>query len=136
MTKQITSSIMMIRPVAFRFNEQTAENNYYQKVIEGLSAEDVQTKALQEFDAFVRLLKTNGIQVIVVNDTVQPNTPDSIFPNNWVSFHQDGRVGLYPMCAVNRRTERREDILDVLVDDHGFHIKFFKDFFLIIDFQG
>ena len=128
MSKQITSSIMMIRPVAFRFNEQTAENNYYQKVIEGLSAEDVQTKALQEFDAFVRLLKTNGIQVIVVNDTVQPNTPDSIFPNNWVSFHQDGRVGLYPMCAVNRRLERRPDILQILTKEHNFQITEVHDF--------
>ena len=128
MTKQITSRIMMIRPVAFRFNEQTAENNYYQKVIEGLSNEDVQTKALHEFDVFVRLLKTNGIEVIVVNDTVEPNTPDSIFPNNWVSFHQDGRVGLYPMCAVNRRLERRPDILQILTKEHNFQITEVHDF--------
>ena len=97
MNKQITSCIMMIRPVAFRFNEQTAVNNYYQKVLEGVSADQVQLQARNEFDAFVEKLRAKGIEVVVLEDTSEPVTPDSIFPNNWVSFHQDGRVGLYPM---------------------------------------
>ena len=111
MSKQITSSVMMIRPVAFRYNEETAVNNYYQKVLDGVSASQVQDRALQEFDTFVALLRSKAIDVVIIDDTIEPSTPDSIFPNNWISFHQDGRVGLYPMCAENRRLERREDIL-------------------------
>ena len=107
MTKQITSSIMMIRPVAFRFNEQTAVNNYYQQVLEGVTADQVQAQAQNELDTFVEKLRAKGVEVVVVEDTLVPNTPDSIFPNNWISFHHDGRVGLYPMCAENRRLERR-----------------------------
>ena len=128
MTKQITSSIMMIRPVAFRFNEQTAVNNYYQKVLEGVSADQVQVQARNEFDAFVEKLRAKGIEVVVIEDTPEPGTPDSIFPNNWVSFHQDGRVGLYPMCAENRRLERREDVLTLLQEQHNFVINEVVDF--------
>ncbi len=118
---QTTNSILMIRPVAFRMNEQTAVNNYYQKVIDGLSPETVNEKAQEEFDNFVNKLKIVGINVIVVNDTNEPSTPDSIFPNNWVSFHEDGVVVLYPMFAKNRRLERRDDILDIL-EEKGFQI--------------
>ncbi len=118
----------MIEPVSFRFNEETAENNYYQKVIDGLSPEGTQEKALSEFTKFVDKLRSHGVNVIVVKDTGSPDTPDSIFPNNWVSFHNDGKIGLYPMCASNRRAERREDIFDTLVDDYGFHIDEIKDF--------
>ena len=125
---QITKHIMMIEPVSFRFNEETAENNYYQKVIDGLSPEGTQEKALSEFTKFVDKLRSHGVNVIVVKDTESPDTPDSIFPNNWVSFHNDGKIGLYPMCASNRRAERREDIFDTLVDDYGFHIDEIKDF--------
>jgi hypothetical protein len=125
---QITKHIMMIEPVSFRFNEETAENNYYQKVIDGLSPEGTQEKALSEFMNFVDKLRSHGVNVIVVKDTESPDTPDSIFPNNWVSFHNDGKIGLYPMCAMNRRVERREDIFDTLVDDYGFHIDEIKDF--------
>ena len=125
---QITKHIMMIEPVSFRFNEETAENNYYQKVIDGLSPEGTQEKALSEFTKFVDKLLSHGVNVIVVTDTESPDTPDSIFPNNWVSFHNDGKIGLYPMCASNRRAERREDIFDTLVDDYGFHIDEIKDF--------
>lgn len=112
MTKQITSTIMMIRPVAFRYNEQTAVNNYYQKVLDGLSAHQVNAKAQEEFDAFVNTLRSKGVDVLVIDDTIEPNTPDSIFPNNWISFHSDGRIALYPMCAKNRRLERRMDIVN------------------------
>ena len=118
---QTTNSILMIRPVAFRMNEQTAVNNYYQKVLDGLTPQTVNAKAQEEFDTFVNKLKTVGIDVNVVNDTLNPDTPDSIFPNNWISFHENGDVVLYPMFAENRRAERREDILDVL-EDNGFLI--------------
>ena len=118
---QTTNSILMIRPVAFRMNEQTAVNNYYQKVLDGLTPQTVNAKAQEEFDVFVNKLKTVGIDVNVVNDTLNPDTPDSIFPNNWISFHENGDVVLYPMFAENRRAERREDILDVL-EDNGFLI--------------
>lgn len=128
MNKQITSSIMMIRPVAFRFNEQTAVNNYYQQVLEGVTADQVQEQAQNEFDTFVTKLRAKGIEVVVVQDTLEPNTPDSIFPNNWISFHQDGRVGLYPMCADNRRLERREDILTTLMKQYNFVINEVIDF--------
>ena len=118
----------MIQPVSFRFNEQTAVNNYYQKVLGDLSPQATQEKALSEFNAFVDKLRSKGVNVIVIPDTKEPDTPDSIFPNNWVSFHRDGGIGLYPMCAENRRTERREDIFDILVDDYGFHIEQIHDF--------
>ena len=118
----------MIEPVGFRYNEETAENNYYQKVIEGLTPEETQAKALTEFTDFVEELRAKGVNVIVIKDTVSPDTPDSIFPNNWVSFHRDGSIGLYPMCATNRRLERREDIFDTLVDEYGFQIEEIKDF--------
>jgi hypothetical protein len=125
--KQTTNSILMIRPVAFRMNEQTAVNNYYQKVLDGLSPETVNTKAQQEFDTFVNKLRKVGVNVIVVEDTIEPNTPDSIFPNNWISFHENGDVVLYPMFAENRRAERREDILDIL-EDEGFEINQIMDY--------
>ncbi len=111
----------MIRPVAFRMNEQTAVNNYYQKVLDGLSSETVNAKAKEEFDTFVNKLRLVGIDVTVVDDTLEPSTPDSIFPNNWISFHENGDVVLYPMFAENRRLERREDILDIL-EAKGFEI--------------
>lgn len=117
----------MIRPVSFRMNEQTAVNNYYQKVLDNLLPETVQTKALQEFDGFVEKLRSVGVNVIVINDKKHPDTPDSIFPNNWISFHQDGTVALYPMFAENRRQERREDVLDI-IEDKGFVINNVVDF--------
>jgi len=126
--KQITNTIMMIKPVGFRYNEQTAVNNYYQKVLDNLTDEQTQEKALSEFNVFVDKLRNAGVNVVVVEDTKNPDTPDSIFPNNWVSFHENGIVGLYPMCAENRRDERREDIFDLLVDEHGFSIEEIKDF--------
>ncbi|MFM2265796.1 MAG: hypothetical protein RLZ77_1216 [Bacteroidota bacterium] len=124
---QTTSSILMIRPVAFRMNEQTAVNNYYQKVLDNLLPATVNAKAQQEFDAFVEKLQAAGVDVTVVDDTLNPDTPDSIFPNNWISFHENGDVVLYPMFAENRRAERREDILDRL-EDKGFHIENIVDY--------
>lgn len=124
---QTTNSILMIRPVAFRMNEQTAVNNYYQKVLDGLTPETVNAKAQTEFDAFVQKLRMVGVDVTVVDDTIDPDTPDSIFPNNWISFHESGDVALYPMFAENRRSERREDILDIL-EDKGFVINEIMDY--------
>jgi len=124
---QTTNSILMIRPVAFRMNEQTAVNNYYQKVLDGLTPQTVNAKAQEEFDTFVKKLRMVGVNVIVVDDTVEPDTPDSIFPNNWISFHENGDVTLYPMFAENRRAERREDILDIL-EDEGFVINEIMDY--------
>ena len=117
----------MIRPVAFRMNEQTAVNNYYQKVLDGLSPATVNFKAQEEFDNFVKKLRLVGVEVTVVEDTLEPDTPDSVFPNNWISFHDNGDVALYPMFAQNRRQERREDILDVL-EDNGFMINQIVDY--------
>jgi hypothetical protein len=119
--KQTTNNILMIRPVAFRMNEQTAVNNYYQKVLDNLTPSTVNAKAQEEFDAFVEKLISIGVNVIVIDDTLDPDTPDSIFPNNWISFHESGEVVLYPMFAENRRLERREDILDLL-EEKGFEI--------------
>ena len=124
---QTTNSLLMIRPVAFRMNEQTAVNNYYQKVLDNLSSETVNQKAQEEFDTFVQKLKMVGLNVVVVEDTLSPDTPDSIFPNNWISFHENGDVVLYPMFAENRRAERREDILDIL-EDEGFEINQIMDY--------
>jgi hypothetical protein len=101
----------MIRPVNFTFNAETAVNNAFQ--VAGADA-DAQQKALTEFDGFARLLRDNGVDVTVVDDTPEPYTPDSIFPNNWVSFHRDATICLYPMYAVNRRLERKPDVLDLL----------------------
>lgn len=114
---QSTDTIMMIRPVQFRMNEQTAVNNYYQTTLKGQSADQLQNKALAEFDDFAKKLQTHGVNVLVINDTAEPSTPDSIFPNNWVSFHKEGSIGLYPMFAENRRLERRLDILERLKED-------------------
>lgn len=117
----------MVRPVAFRMNEQTAVNNYYQKVLEDLLPETVQTKAQQEFDVYVEKLRAIGINVVVIQDTKEPDTPDSIFPNNWISFHENGNVGLYPMYAENRRHERREDVL-IELEKAGYHIENIVDY--------
>jgi hypothetical protein len=106
---QNTSHLLMIKPVAFDFNAQTAVNNAFQQ--QG-SNKNAQQKAEQEFDTFVQKLTAAGVDVTVVKDTPVPHTPDSIFPNNWISFHQDGTIVLYPMYAVNRRAERKQHVLD------------------------
>ena len=110
---QTTSHILMIRPVNFGFNAETAVNNAFQ--VAG-NDDAAQEKAAGEFDRFVKTLRHNGVQVTVVNDTPQPHTPDSIFPNNWISFHTDGTVILYAMFAVNRRQERKPHVLQQLSD--------------------
>lgn len=123
---QITNTILMIRPVRFRMNEQTAVNNYFQENINA-DGNTINAQAQNEFDAFVRVLREKGVEVVVVDDTENPDTPDSIFPNNWISFHADGTVGLFPMFAENRRHERREDILERL-EAEGFQIDNIMDY--------
>ncbi|EAQ40885.2 citrulline utilization hydrolase CtlX [Polaribacter sp. MED152] len=124
--QQTTNSILMIRPVNFRMNEQTAVNNYYQ---EDLSIKNVEInkKAQLEFDDYVNKLKSFGINVIVISDNLENDTPDSIFPNNWISFHANGTVAIYPMFAENRRLERREDVLEKL-EENGFVIESVVDY--------
>lgn len=117
----------MIRPVSFRMNEQTAVNNYYQKESNGILPATITAKAQQEFDALVVKLRAVGVNVIVIDDTKETDTPDAVFPNNWISFHENGDVVLYPMFAENRRLERREDVLDVL-EENGFLINDLMDY--------
>ena len=126
---QITNTVLMVRPVQFRMNEQTSVNNYYQKVPENILSEVVNKMAVKEFDGMVRKLKKVGIQVIVVKDTKEFDTPDSIFPNNWISFHSNGTIGLYPMFAENRRLERKESVLEA-VETQGFVVK------NVVDYSG
>jgi hypothetical protein len=111
----------MIRPVHFRMNEQTAVNNYFQEDLD-LRNSEINRRAQEEFDAFVAILRAEGVQVIVVEDRPETDTPDSVFPNNWISFHQDGSLVVYPMYAENRRKERRDDLLDIL-ESEGFEIR-------------
>jgi hypothetical protein len=125
-SSQTTHTILMIEPVAFGFNDQTAVNNYFQQKNFETDA-DIQQLALAEFRDMVEKLRANGINVLVVKDTVQPHTPDSIFPNNWISFHEGGQVVLYPMFAENRRKERRRDIIQ-LIEDQGTVINNVDDF--------
>jgi len=126
LAKQITDTIVMIRPVAFRMNEQTAVNNYFQEDI-ALKNAEINTKAQEEFDAFVQKLRAVGVNVIVENDDLRMDTPDSIFPNNWISFHENGDIGLYPMFAENRRRERREEVL-IRLENEGFKINNIYDY--------
>lgn len=105
-------AVMMIRPARFVYNDQTAVNNAFQKA--AADQEAVQRKALEEFDAFVALLETHDIEVLVVQDTPEPHTPDSIFPNNWISTHKDNNLIYYPMYAQNRRSERKQHVIDAI----------------------
>lgn len=112
----------MIRPVRFGFNAETAVNNAFQQAN---TETGVQEKALQEFDNFVALLRSKGVDVLVIDDTPEPHTPDSIFPNNWISFHENGTVLLYPMFAENRRLERKAQVIDRVAQQ--FDIRYSKD---------
>lgn len=115
MRSQTTSNILMIRPVNFGFNQETAESNAFQNAeFSEKNKAASQQEALREFDEMVGQLRKLGVNIIVINDTLEPYTPDSIFPNNWVSFHNNGSVITYPMQAENRRLERREDIIEQL----------------------
>lgn len=115
---QLASRVLMIRPARFESNPLTAESNRFQDKSDA-SPEAQQAAALREFDGLIDALRDAGIDVVVVEDTPEPHTPDSIFPNNWISLHADGRIVLYPMEAANRRTERRTDVIDHLNNNLG-----------------
>ena len=120
--KQTTDTIMMIRPFKFGFNASTSKDNVYQNSFKkGVTCGDVSEQAIVEFDRFVDLLKSAGVNVVEFRDNGTYETPDSIFPNNWISTHADGSIWLYPMCSTNRRVERRQDIIDFL--KNSFHVK-------------
>jgi hypothetical protein len=118
---QLASAVLMIRPTRFESNPMTEESNRFQGK-SNASPDEQQLAARQEFESIKRELEANGVRVIAIDDTPDPHTPDSIFPNNWVSFHADGTVVLYPMEAPNRRVERRSDIIDALNAEYGFQI--------------
>ena len=123
---QITDTILMIRPVAFRMNEETAVNNYFQEQIKQTET-TINHLAQREFDDFASRLQEVGVKVIIIDDILENDTPDSIFPNNWISFHKSGDVVVYPMFAENRRRERREDVFTTL-EDQGFKINNIVDY--------
>ena len=125
---QSTSSVFMVRPHSFRKNEETATNNHYQRDIAQASPEEIIERAQEEFDGLVDQLKAAGIEVVVFDEAEPHETPDALFPNNWVSTHADGTVALYPMFAPNRRTERREDVPLVLEHQLGFDVRQIIDF--------
>ncbi|MCV6630610.1 MAG: arginine deiminase-related protein [Flavobacteriaceae bacterium] len=122
---QITNNILMVRPAGFRMNPQTTVNNYFQKPSNADA--DANQLAQLEFDVFVEKLQAAGVHIMVVQDMKEPDTPDALFPNNWISFHQSGDVGLYPMFAQNRRLERNEEVLQLLEKD-GFLINEIVDY--------
>ena len=132
--KQLASNLLMIRPCQFFSNPQTADSNKFQGRSK-LSEKELQEAALNEFDALVSKLREADLNVYVFEDTPDPVTPDSVFPNNWVSFHSDGTVVLYPMEAENRRLERSIDVIDALRDQHGFDVKKIIDMICLEDKQ-
>jgi hypothetical protein len=117
--QQCAGAVLMIRPAAFGYNPETALTNKMQQASDG---QDSSTPARAEFDGLVRALQSEGITVCSVEDTTEPVKPDAVFPNNWVSFHEDGTVVLYPMQAETRRRERRREIVDTVVERLGFKV--------------
>jgi hypothetical protein len=112
----------MVRPACFGFNPQTAASNAFQQAADPSGGAETQRLALVEFDGLAKALRNAGVEVLIAPDTPRPVKPDAIFPNNWVSFHFDGTVALYPMLAPNRRSERREDVLEQVVREGRFHV--------------
>ncbi|MFC3878677.1 citrulline utilization hydrolase CtlX [Algoriphagus namhaensis] len=111
---QTSSHILMVRPAHFGFNPETAENNFYQKN-DTRPQQEIEEQARVEFDGFVALLRDQGVNVIVVEDTAEPVKTDAVFPNNWFSTHPDGKLITYPMYSPNRRLERRKDLIELLM---------------------
>ncbi len=120
MKSKIASTVLMIQPVRFGYNEQTAVTNSFQNKASTLTSSEIQESALKEFHHFVQSLKDVGIEVIVFQDTIVSHTPDSIFPNNWLSTSSTGELYTFPMATPNRSLERRQDILDFLVEKYGY----------------
>jgi hypothetical protein len=112
----------MVRPASFGPNAETAASNAFQQAAQTVPGAELQSAVLREFDGLAGALERAGVTVLVAADSDEPAKPDAIFPNNWVSFHHDGTVALYPMMAPNRRWERREDVLEHVVRRGGFHV--------------
>ena len=104
------NTVAMVRPAAFGFNLETAASNSFQQELK-VSADEILERAIEEFDNAVHVLRSNDIGVYIVEDTLVPTKPDAIFPNNWISFHPNGTLILYPMEALNRRCERRLEVV-------------------------
>jgi hypothetical protein len=138
--KNLTSNILMVRPANFGYNEETATNNAFQQKIEQEKPEQIKLKALNEFDAMVSALKLNGINVWVVDDSNNPIKPDAVFPNNWISFHENGTVITYPMFAPNRRMERRDEIIHQLENyfriSNRYSLEFYEEEGLFLEGTG
>jgi len=134
---QTTSHLLMIRPANFGFNAETAVNNAFQ--VPGQD-QNAQERAAAEFDGFVDKLRKNGVDVTVVNDSAEPYTPDSIFPNNWISFHTGGTICLYPMFAENRRKERKPKVIDTIAEkfrvSHTVDLSFYEDESVFLEGTG
>jgi len=114
MDKQITNTILMVRPAHFRYNEQTAKDNFFMHRVKDQNQKTIEQSAQDEFDGMVDLLESSGVKVIVGFDISSTDTPDAVFPNNWVSFHENGTMITYPMFAPNRRLERKLDVKNLL----------------------
>ena len=125
--KQSTSTLLMVKPYGFDYNKETAEDNHFQTGGTGLSSSQITRAALNEFEALIKKISAHGIEVIVYDELATKATPDAVFPNNWFSTHSDGSVYLYPMFAPNRRKERRQEVLNLLTQEHGFTIDRIKD---------
>ena len=123
---QNAGAVLMVRPAAFAFNPQTAPSNAFQAptalLSAGQSESQTQDLALREFDGLAEKLERAGVELVVVQDTATPVKPDALFPNNWLSFHRDGTVVLYPMLAPNRRLERRDEVIRQVARDGGYRI--------------
>lgn len=116
--KQITDRVFMVRPKYFGYNTETAENNTFQSKPDNVSAEAISAEAIREFDLLVSTLRKNGIEVDVIEDTGSPKKPDAVFPNNWMSTHEDGAFITYPMFSELRRLERRDEIVDAIAESY------------------
>ncbi len=125
--QQSADLVFMVRPASFGFNAETAGSNAFQQAQQAVPA-DTNGTAVREFDSFVRQLRAEGVEVLVAEDSAPPQRPDAIFPNNWVSFHADGTLVLYPMLAANRRLERRPELLDWVLERSGFRVRRRLDF--------
>ncbi|MGO9039501.1 MAG: citrulline utilization hydrolase CtlX [Steroidobacteraceae bacterium] len=119
---QSAAAVLMVRPARFGFNSQTAPSNSFQHLPLAGPPSELQQLALREFEGLADRLRRAGVGVIVADDTPVPVKPDALFPNNWVSFHRDGTVVLYPMLAPNRRSERRDDVIRQVSGEGGFRV--------------
>jgi len=119
--QQITDTLLMVRPQHFGYDPETASNNAFQVNDPSRSVAEIKSQARYEFDQLVDVLQSAGVQVIVVEDTDTPVKPDAVFPNNWFTTHENGSIITYPLHPVNRRAERRQDLLDMLIDRFEVH---------------